>query len=47
MGGTERIGKGIHYKKGEHGMDNFTQYTPTEVVFGKGTENEAGREVKK
>lgn len=28
-------------------MNNFTQYAPTEVVFGKGTENETGKEVKK
>ena len=28
-------------------MDQFIQYTPTEVVFGKETENQAGAEVKK
>ncbi|MBQ8960207.1 MAG: iron-containing alcohol dehydrogenase [Ruminococcus sp.] len=28
-------------------MDNFQFYSPTEFVFGKGTENEAGRYVKK
>jgi alcohol dehydrogenase YqhD (iron-dependent ADH family) len=28
-------------------MNNFTQYAPTEVVFGKGTEKETGKEVKK
>ena len=28
-------------------MENFTQYTPTEVIFGKGTEQETGHEVKK
>ncbi len=28
-------------------MENFVQYTPTEVIFGKGTENQAGEEVKK
>ena len=27
-------------------MDQFIQYTPTEVVFGKETENQAGAEVK-
>ncbi len=28
-------------------MENFVQYTPTEVIFGKGTENQTGEEVKK
>ncbi|MCI5649404.1 MAG: iron-containing alcohol dehydrogenase [Fusicatenibacter sp.] len=28
-------------------MNNFVQYTPTEVVFGRGTEKQAGAEVKK
>ena len=28
-------------------MQNFVQYTPTEVIFGKGTENQTGAEVKK
>ena len=28
-------------------MQNFIQYAPTEVVFGKGTEMEAGAEVAK
>ena len=28
-------------------MFSFGYYTPTEVVFGKGTENETGRMVKK
>ena len=28
-------------------MDNFVQYAPTEVVFGKETEKQAGSEVKK
>ena len=28
-------------------MDNFQFYSPTEFVFGKGTENEAGKYVKK
>lgn len=28
-------------------MDNFVQYAPTEVIFGKGTENQTGEEVKK
>ena len=27
-------------------MENFTFYSPTKFVFGKGTENEAGRLVK-
>lgn len=28
-------------------MENFVQYAPTEVIFGKGTENQTGEEVKK
>ena len=32
---------------GNKKMDQFIQYTPTEVVFGKETENQAGAEVKK
>lgn len=28
-------------------MENFVQYAPTEVIFGKGTESETGAEVKK
>lgn len=28
-------------------MNNFVQYTPTEVVFGRGAENQAGAEAKK
>lgn len=28
-------------------MENFVQYVPTEVIFGKGTENQTGEEVKK
>lgn len=28
-------------------MENFVQYTPTEVVFGRGTENQVGEEVRK
>ena len=28
-------------------MQNFVQYAPTEVIFGKGTENETGAAVKK
>lgn len=28
-------------------MENFVQYTPTEVIFGKGTETQTGEEVKK
>ncbi|MBE5924958.1 MAG: iron-containing alcohol dehydrogenase [Lachnospiraceae bacterium] len=28
-------------------MDNFMFYSPTQFVFGKGTENEAGVYVKK
>lgn len=28
-------------------MKNFVQYAPTEVIFGKGTENQTGEEVKK
>ena len=28
-------------------MQNFVQYTPTEVIFGRGTENQTGAEVKK
>ena len=28
-------------------MDNFTHYTPTEVVFGRDTEGKAGALVKK
>lgn len=28
-------------------MNNFVQYTPTEVVFGRGTEKQAGEEVRK
>ena len=28
-------------------MDNFTFYSPTYFVFGKGTENEAGHYVKR
>lgn len=28
-------------------MQNFVQYTPTEVIFGKGTETQTGKEVKK
>lgn len=28
-------------------MQNFTYYTPTEVIFGKGTEDQTGAEVKK
>ena len=28
-------------------MDNFNFYSPTEFVFGKGRENEAGQLVKK
>ena len=27
-------------------MDNFTFYSPTQFVFGKGTENESGAYVK-
>ena len=27
-------------------MENFTYYTPTKVVFGKGTENQTGALVK-
>ena len=25
-------------------MENFVQYAPTEVIFGKGTENQTGEE---
>ncbi len=32
---------------GNKKMDQFIQYTPTEVVFGKETENQAGAEVKR
>jgi len=35
------------YRKGAVLMDNFTFYSPTYFVFGKGTENEAGHYVKK
>ena len=28
-------------------MENFVQYAPTEVIFGKGTENQTGEEAKK
>ncbi|MGL5435717.1 MAG: iron-containing alcohol dehydrogenase [Lachnospiraceae bacterium] len=28
-------------------MQNFTQYNPTEIIFGKNTENESGKAVKK
>ena len=28
-------------------MENFVQYAPTEVIFGEGTENQTGEEVKK
>lgn len=28
-------------------MDNFVQYTPTEVIFGRGTESQTGEEVRK
>ncbi len=34
-------------KKGDESMQKFTYYAPTEVVFGKDTENEAGKLVKK
>lgn len=27
-------------------MQNFVQYAPTEVVFGRGTEHQTGEEVK-
>ena len=28
-------------------MDNFTYYTPTRVIFGRGTENETGSAAKR
>lgn len=40
----------LQYKKGERKekrMQNFTQYAPTEIIFGKETECRAGAEVKK